>query len=198
MNTLILTSFGEIMTYALYIGIALLVLLLMITVHELGHYIAGKIFGFGIEEFSIGFGPKIFSKKKKDGEVFSVRLLPLGGFCSFKGEDKESDDESAFNNKKPWQRIIVLASGALMNYLTAILVISLLFGIYGHSAIMAYEMSENNVVSEYQLEERDIILKAEGKNVYILTDFMQILDGKKEGDLGTISKNIEFFCIKIR
>ena len=70
---LLLTSFGEAATYALYILIAVLLLLLMITVHEAGHYFAGKIFGFGIEEFSIGFGPKIFSRTKKNGEKFSVR-----------------------------------------------------------------------------------------------------------------------------
>ncbi len=73
----------------LYIILAILILLLMITIHEFGHYIAGKILGFKIEEFSIGFGPKLFSKKKKNGEVFSIRCLPLGGFCAFAGESEE-------------------------------------------------------------------------------------------------------------
>ncbi len=73
----------------LYIILAILILLLMITIHEFGHYIAGKILGFKIEEFSIGFGPKLFSKKKKNGEVFSIRWLPLGGFCAFAGESEE-------------------------------------------------------------------------------------------------------------
>ncbi len=198
MNAILLTSFGEIMNYALYILLAILVLLLMITVHELGHYIAGKIFGFGIEEFAIGFGPKIYSKEKKNGEKFSIRLLPLGGFCSFRGEDKESDDETAFNNKKPWQRIIVLVSGALMNYLTAILIIALMFGIYGHSALMTYEMKDNLTVSETTFHSRDVIMKAEGKTVYLLTDLMHLLDGRKEGDKasfvvyrGGVEKNVE-------
>ena len=69
MKFLLLTSFAEVMGYVGYIAIAILVLLVMITIHELGHYIAGKIFGFGIEEFAIGFGPKLFKKKiKKTGE----------------------------------------------------------------------------------------------------------------------------------
>ena len=63
MELMLLTSFGEIMSYVGYVLLAILVLLVMITVHELGHYIAGKIFGFAIDEFAIGFGPKIFSKK---------------------------------------------------------------------------------------------------------------------------------------
>ncbi len=75
----------------LFILLAVIILLLMITIHEFGHYIAGKLLGFKIEEFSIGFGPKIFSKKKKNGEVFSIRLLPLGGFCAFAGESEEEN-----------------------------------------------------------------------------------------------------------
>ena len=66
MNFLLLASFGEVMSYIGYILLAVLVLLVMITVHELGHYIAGKIFGFGIQEFAIGFGPKIYKKEKKN------------------------------------------------------------------------------------------------------------------------------------
>ena len=65
--------------------LALLILLAMVTVHEFGHYAAGKLLHFRIEEFSVGFGPKLFSRAKKNGEVFSVRLLPLGGYCAFAG-----------------------------------------------------------------------------------------------------------------
>ena len=131
MNFNLLATFGEIMQYVGYVALAILVLLVMITVHELGHYIAGKIFKFGIEEFAIGFGPKLFSKKLKSGETLSVRLLPVGGFCAFTGEDQTSEDPTAFNNKKPWQRIIVLISGALMNYILALLIIILMFSVYG-------------------------------------------------------------------
>lgn len=83
----------------LYIIIALLILLLMILIHEFGHYIVGKILKFKINEFSIGFGPKIFSKtNKKTGEIFSLRLLPLGGFCAFDGEESVDDDSKPVQN----------------------------------------------------------------------------------------------------
>lgn len=114
-----------------YVVLAIVVLLIMITVHEFGHYVAGKAFGFGIEEFAIGFGPKLYSRTRKSGEIFSVRALPIGGFCAFKGEDEDDEDPKAFNNRKPWQRIIVLVAGALMNYLLALLLIFVLFGAYG-------------------------------------------------------------------
>ena len=102
-SSLTLVASCFIWTKVTYILIAIAFLMVLIMVHEFGHYIAGKIFGFGIEEFAIGFGPKIFKKTKKNGELFSIRLLPIGGFCAFKGEDSEDDDPSAFNNKKPWQ-----------------------------------------------------------------------------------------------
>ena len=177
MDFLFLATFGEIATYALYIITAVMVLLLMITVHETGHYLAGKIFGFGIEEFSIGFGPKIFSRLRKNGERFSVRLIPLGGYCAFSGEDGDSDDPKAFNNKKPWQRIIVLVAGAFMNYITAIVFIALMFGIYGQSAIMVYKTSEPIYGAEYSLKERDVIIKANGRTFYIITDLMNAING---------------------
>ena len=191
MDFLFLASFGEIATYAFYILIAVMVLLLMITVHEAGHYFAGKIFGFGIEEFSIGFGPKIFSKQKKNGEKFSVRAIPLGGYCAFSGEDGDSDDPKAFNNKKPWQRIIVLVAGAFMNYLTAIVLIALMFGIYGHSALMTYETDGiKEYGEEYSLQDRDVIIKANGKTVYLITDLMNAVDGGKKGE------ETEFYIVR--
>ena len=183
MEVLFLATFTDIATYALYIVLALLVLLIMITVHEFGHFMAGRIFGFGIEEFSIGFGPKLFSKNTKRCGKFSVRLIPLGGYCAFAGEDKDSDDPKAFNNKKPWQRIIVLIAGAFMNYVTAILVICLMFGIYGQSAVMTYETEEDPVYgAEYSFHDKDVVIKANGKAVYLITDIMQAIDGKKKGE----------------
>ena len=80
------------MTTFIYILLAIVVLLVLITVHEFGHYVAGKILGFKINEFSIGFGPAIFKREKKDGELFAIRALPLGGYCAFEGEDEEGKD----------------------------------------------------------------------------------------------------------
>ena len=70
------------------VALAILILLVMITVHEFGHYVAGKILKFKIDEFSIGFGPALFKRRsKKTGELFALRLIPLGGYCAFAGED---------------------------------------------------------------------------------------------------------------
>ncbi len=76
------------------VALAVLMLLVMITVHEFGHYIAGKILRFKIDEFSIGFGPALFKRRnKKSGELFALRLIPLGGYCAFAGEDGLEEKE---------------------------------------------------------------------------------------------------------
>lgn len=181
MNLMFLSSFGEVMSYVGYVLLAILVLLVMITVHEFGHYITGKIFGFGIEEFAIGFGPKIYSKKKKNGEIFSIRILPLGGFCAFSGEDAESQEENAFNNKKPWQRIIVLVSGALMNYLLAILLIIIMFSAFGQTTLMTGKTNGKGTAN-YCFNDKDVILEVDGKTIYMLTDLMTATENKKAGD----------------
>ena len=171
------------------IGLAIVILLAMITVHEFGHYVAGKIFKFKINEFAIGFGPALFKHTKKNGEIFSVRVLPLGGFCAFEGEDAENDHPAAFNNKKPWQRIIVLFAGAFMNYLLALLLIMTSIFACGQLLLMTYRVDQADVtqtleipIAGYSFADEDVIIRCEGKNVYLTSDLMSVLDGKKEGD----------------
>jgi len=161
--------------------IAILILLIMITVHEFGHYVAGKIFKFKINEFAIGMGPAIFKRTRKNGEIFSIRVFPLGGYCAFEGEDENNDNPNAFNNKKPWQRIIVLIAGALMNFLLALLVIVVMFSCYGKSV---YKVEEINVSGyTYCLQSGDKILEVDGKKVFLATDIVERLDGKDQGDI---------------
>ncbi len=172
------------------VALAILILLAMITVHEFGHYIAGKILKFKINEFAIGFGPKLFKRKsKKTGELFSVRLLPLGGFCAFEGEDGVNGEESAnaFTKKAPWKRIIVLVAGPLMNYLLALLLIIVsmfAFGqpVYKVGSVAQVEPPEQAIYAEYSLEEGDLLLKVNGKRIYLITDMMSALKDKVTGD----------------
>lgn len=86
-------TFGSIMMNLLYIIIAIVVLLTMVLIHELGHYVVGRLLGFTIVEFSIGFGKALWQKKNKRGEIISLRIFPLGGFCAFLGES-DDDEES--------------------------------------------------------------------------------------------------------
>ena len=75
--------------------LAVVILLVMVTIHEFGHYIAGKLLGFKINEFAVGFGPALFKRRsKKTGELFALRAIPLGGYCAFDGEDEVEETQT--------------------------------------------------------------------------------------------------------
>ena len=94
--------------------LAVLLFSLIIFVHEFGHFITAKLSGVRVNEFAIGMGPKLFGFQKGE-TAYSIRLLPIGGYCAMEGEDEESEDEHAFGKAKVWKRIIIVAAGAFMN-----------------------------------------------------------------------------------
>ncbi len=100
---------------------AILIFSVIIFVHELGHFLAARIFGVTVHEFAIGMGPAIYKKQGKE-TLYSIRAIPMGGFCKMEGEDEESENEGAFSNKKPLPRIIILIAGAAMNILLGFLI----------------------------------------------------------------------------
>lgn len=193
--------------------LAVVILLVMVTIHEFGHYVAGKILGFKINEFSVGFGPALFKKRsKKTGELFALRVIPLGGYCAFDGEDEYEDETpqseqpfsemqtqeekvaeqkqdeypepkgERFNDQAPWKRIIVLIAGATMNYLLALFLIFAMFGFIGQPLYEVTAPREGKYLAPVY-EAGDIIETVEGKNVYLITDYLDILNGKQKGDI---------------
>lgn len=175
---------ASVMNTVLSVLLAIGILLAMICVHEFGHYLAGKILKFKINEFAIGFGPKLFKKIKKNGEIFSVRLLPLGGFCAFEGEDSGVETAGSFNSMRPWKRIIVLVSGPLMNYILAMLLIIICFFSFGQMMfkVGAITPAQDESYIEYSLQDGDIIKNIDGRGIYLTTDLLTSLKGKKEGE----------------
>lgn len=152
---------GDFFVGLLYIVIAIAVLMIMIMIHEFGHYTAGKIFKFKILEFSVGFGPKIFTHVKKNGEKFSLRWIPLGGYCAFDGEDENSTDPGAFNNMAWWKRLIVLFSGAFFNFLSGIIFCFILLLVIGSGAPQVNSVMETSP-NVSVLQQNDVILKVNG------------------------------------
>ncbi len=150
-----------------YIVVAILVFLLMILIHELGHYTAGRILKFKINEFSIGFGKAIYSKTNKRGEKFSIRLFPLGGYCAFEGEAESGNkNPQAFNNQKPWKRMIVLFSGAFFNFLSAIIFCFILLVSFGFDIM---QIKDNSQYYE-QIQKGDVIYQVNGVDVNFATN----------------------------
>ncbi len=151
----------------LYIFLAILVFGFMIMIHELGHFLFAKKFGVTIEEFSIGMGPKIFSKKGKDGVVYSLRALPIGGYVAMVGETEDSEDPNAFNKKPAWQRFIIVIAGAIMNLLVGIIIMIILTvctSQFGSTVIG--EFNDNSISDEYGLQVGDKIIEVAGTSVH--------------------------------
>ncbi len=180
-------SVGSVISYVMYIFVAIFALLLMVMIHEFGHYIAGKKLGFKINEFSVGFGPKIVQKKKKDGEVFSLRTIPLGGYCAFEGEDEKSNNPKAFDNQKPWKRLIVLFAGAFFNFLSAIIFSYILLVGFGYEDVQVKSMADNSFQYrvENHLEVGDRIYGVNGTEFDFVDDeyFSGLLSGYVNGNL---------------
>lgn len=167
-----LMSFTNVITYIGYILIAILVLLFMVLIHELGHYTAGKILKFKINEFSVGFGPKLLQKKNKSGELISLRAFPLGGYCAFEGETEDGvDSPEAFNNQKPWKRLIVLFFGAFFNFLSAIIFSFILLVSSGYDLVQVKNV-ENTSINYAILREGDIIYGIENQEIDFVKDDM--------------------------
>ena len=114
----------------LFILLAIFILGILIMVHELGHYVAGRLLGFEIFEFAIGMGPKLFTRERK-GIKYSLRAIPFGGYVAFDNEESVEKGELKFHKNPIWKRIIVIMAGPLMNILTAYLIVVILISAVG-------------------------------------------------------------------
>lgn len=125
----------------LYVLLALVLLGILITVHEFGHFAAARLGGIPVKEFSIGFGPKLLQwKGKKHETLFSLRPIPLGGYCMFYGDTDDDpdgtkkDDPRNYNNANVWKRMFSVISGPGMNFVLALVVAVAMMALYGVTA----------------------------------------------------------------
>ncbi len=172
----------------MYILLAILLLAILIVVHELGHFAAARLTGIEVTEFAVGFGPKLVSwKSKKHGTDFSVRLIPLGGFCAFYGEDDPTGegqkDPRAFAQQKLWKRMITILMGPMMNFVLAFLVATTFYWIGGVSTATGVDPYISEVMAagpaySAGLQAGDVVTKINGE---------EMLDGTMDTLTGTIS-----------
>lgn len=158
----------------MYIIIALLLLGILVTVHEAGHFLAARLTGIPVSEFAIGMGPKLLGwRSKKHGTNFFLRLIPVGGYCAFVGED-DSDgshisQETAFNNQPVWKRLLTVFSGPLMNFVLAFVVLVFFFWIGGVSEITGIDpfiqVSATGPAYSAGLQDGDVIAAINGVNM---------------------------------
>ena len=155
---------------------AILLFSLLIFVHELGHFVAAKASGVKVNEFSMFMGPAIF--KKQVGEtLYSIRLIPLGGYCAMEGEDADTESPRSFQKAAWWKRLIILAAGSGMNFVIGILLMVIVFMPAKYVGVPVIEKADPGslVVTEEGLHVGDRILEVDGEKVYIQSDFSLIL-----------------------
>ncbi len=138
-----------------YILLAVVLLLFMVLIHEFGHYVAGRALGFKIEEFSVGFGKALISKKNKRGEKISLRIFPLGGYCAFAGEEDDKASKGSFTAQAPWKRIIVFLAGVTFNFLTAIIFSVILLCAVGYDVPQFNGYDKPNTQIEYSAKNNE-------------------------------------------
>ena len=171
-----------------YILIAILIFGVLIAVHEFGHFLAAKACGVRVNEFSIGMGPQLFHKTKGDTE-YSLRLLPIGGYCAMEGEDEDSDDDRALGRQVWWKKFIIFVAGAFMNFLTGLIIVICLYA--GAQAFYTTEIVELNPDFPQQGEDGlmpgDTIYAINGERIYLKSDVSLIMG---LGDTGTIDMTV--------
>ena len=149
----------------------LVILCIVATIHEFGHFLAAKLFKIGVNEFSIGFGPKIFQKKKND-TLYSLRWVPLGGYVMIEGEGEQSDKENSFSKQHPFKRIIVLVMGVVFNLILGFLVLtSISFFIPVYTTEIT-EIAETSPLKDSGILVGDKITKINGEKVVFANELI--------------------------
>lgn len=188
---------------------ALLVLNVLVMIHEFGHFIAAKLCGVKVNEFAIGMGPKLIAWGKGETQ-YSVRLLPIGGFCAMEGEDDgaptpsalggnadraedDSDEGRSFNDKKVWQRILIVLAGPVMNLLLGFVLLLVQYGAlqdphptYGEvlfPTTTIARLEEDTSAYESGLRVGDTIVEINGRRILMDTDLSMEMQNDADGIL---------------
>lgn len=176
----------------LAIIIFILILGFLIFIHEFGHFIAAKRLGVKVEEFGIGYPPAIW-KKKKGETIYSINLIPFGGFTKLYGEEGEEHikDPKSFVSQSPWKKVVITIGGVAMNFLLAVIIFYFLLGFSGFKSqlpllpdykfplgtqqnfSMILGIAEDSPAEEAGLEFEDVILKGNG---FELKDSNQLIE----------------------
>lgn len=159
------------MSTVINVIIALLVFGAIIFFHELGHFLLAKKNGIYVNEFAVGMGPTLFSFTKKETK-YSLKLIPMGGYCMMLGEDEDVQDEHSFSTKPVWARISVVVAGPLFNFILAFVLSIVLIAVCGYDSPRISDFSEESPAKEAGVQTGDIITGYNGHKIY---NFREVL-----------------------
>ncbi|MFR2831570.1 RIP metalloprotease RseP [Finegoldia sp. BIOML-A3] len=173
---------------------SIIIFLLVILIHEFGHFIVAKRNGVSVLEFSIGMGPKLF-QRESNGTLYSLRVIPVGGYCQLEGEDEENDSPNSLNNQSPLVRLKVILAGAIMNFILAFILLILLMSVSRVSTEISGVIKDSPAYSS-GLQTGDQIVSINGENVRDGEELLKrIKESKGDLNIGVIrdsqSKNIK-------
>ena len=155
---------------------AILLFSILIFVHELGHFLAAKASGVQVNEFAIFMGPAIW--KKQVGEtLYSIRCIPIGGYCAMEGEDTDTDNPRSFQKAAWWKRLITLLAGSFMNFVAGVLIMIIVFLPAQQFIVPTIAEAEEGsaLFDEGELQVGDTFLEVDGEKIYVQSDFSTIL-----------------------
>ncbi len=165
---------------------AILIFSFLIFIHEFGHFITAKLSGVQVNEFAIFMGPAIW-KKQKGETLYSIRCIPIGGYCAMEGEDTDTENPRSFQKAKWWKRLAILLAGAFMNFVAGILILCIVYApakAYLAPVISSFE--DFATVDDYGLQVGDEIVEIDGSKVLLMSD-VGILLTLNEGDYHDIT-----------
>lgn len=164
---------------------AILIFCLLIFVHEFGHFISAKAVGIKVNEFALGMGPQLLHFKKGETE-YSLRAFPIGGFCKMEGEDEDSSDAAAFNNKSFPAKALVVVAGSAMNLILAILILSVVVLSLGIPTSTIKELSPDLPAIKAGLLPGDKIVQVEDTAVKEWKDITETIGSSKDNTLTVV------------
>ena len=158
----------------MYIILAIIFFGILIAIHEFGHFSAAKLLGVKVNEFAIGMGPAIF-KKQKGETLYSLRCLPIGGYCAMEGEDEDTGDPRSFTTQPGWKRFIILVAGSFMNFLLGFLIVLIIYsGVAGfYSPVISGFV--DGCPYEGTLQTGDELYSIDGHRIYFASNVTTIL-----------------------
>ncbi len=164
--------------------VAAIAFLFLVVIHEFGHFIAAKSLGVKVNEFALGFGPRLIHWNGKETE-YSLRLIPFGGYCAMEGEDETSADPRAFCSKPAWRRFVIVVMGAVFNLLFGLVLIGIILApkdVYATTTVAKFtENATSNASGGLQVG--DTILEIDGRDIYSTYDMSYNFTAVKDGKL---------------
>ncbi len=164
---------------------AILIFCLLIFVHEFGHFVVAKACGVKVNEFAIGMGPAFF-KKQKGETLYAMRIFPIGGYCSMEGEDEDSEEPRAFNNRPAWQRALVLVAGSFMNLLTCVILLIIISFWIGAATNTLDTVEKESAAEKAGLLPGDTITMVDGEKIDDWDEIIQTI-GYSDNDKAEIT-----------